>query len=113
MNNPKNIPSTPARPGSKPSNRSRLLRGAALIALGSAGSIALLGCGRGDAKTNANAPRVVRIVEIDASRHGAEETTHYTGVVRARTESNWDFESEKNRRAAVNAATRSKRTNRC
>jgi RND family efflux transporter MFP subunit len=42
-------------------------------------------------KTNVSAPRVVRVVEIDASRHGAEETTHYTGVVRARTESNLGF----------------------
>ena len=92
MNFPTNIPAaTPARDGSKPSNRSGLLRGAALIALGSVGSIALLGCGRGDAKTNVSAPRVVRVMEIDASRHGAEETTHYTGVVRARTESNLGF----------------------
>lgn len=92
MNIPVNIPATtPVRAGGRPSNRSGLLRGAALIALGSAGSIALLGCGRGDAKTNANAPRVVRVVEIDASRHGVEDTTHYTGVVRARTESNLGF----------------------
>ncbi len=92
MNIPTNISSaTPARSGSKPSNRSGLLRGAALFALGSVGSIALVGCGHGDAKTNASAPRVVRVVEIDASRHGAEETTHYTGVVRARTESNLGF----------------------
>lgn len=92
MNIPTNIPAAiPAHSGSKPSNRSGLLRGAVLIALGSAGSIALLGCGRGDAKTSANAPRVVRVVEIDASRHGTEETAHYTGVVRARTESNLGF----------------------
>lgn len=62
-----------------------------LIALGSVGSIALLGCSRGDAKANASAPSVVRVVEIDATRHGAEETMHYTGVVRARTESNLGF----------------------
>jgi RND family efflux transporter MFP subunit len=34
---------------------------------------------------------LVRVVEIDASRHGVAETTHYTGVVRARTESNLGF----------------------
>src|SRR5688572_16485305 len=62
-----------------------------LLALGSAGTIALLGCSRGDAKAHANAPQVVRVIEIDASRHGADETMHYTGVVRARTESNLGF----------------------
>jgi len=34
---------------------------------------------------------VVRVVEIDASRHGATGTMHYTGVIRARTESNLGF----------------------
>ncbi len=92
MNIPTNIPAaSPARSGTKPSSRARLLRRSVLIALGSVVSMILLGCGHGDAKTNANAPRVVRVVEIDASRHGADETTHYTGVVRARTESNLGF----------------------
>ena len=92
MNIPTNIPAaTPARSGSKPSTRAWLFRRGALIALGSVGSIALLGCGHGDAKTNANAPRVVRTVAIDTSRRGTAEATHYTGVVRARTESNLGF----------------------
>jgi RND family efflux transporter MFP subunit len=34
---------------------------------------------------------VVRTVQIDTTRHGADETTHYTGVVRARFESNLGF----------------------
>src|SRR4051794_2732942 len=62
-----------------------------LLALGSAGTIALLGCNRGDVKAHANAPQLVRVVEIDATRNGADETMHYTGVVRARTESNLGF----------------------
>ena len=85
------LASTSARIGSKPSPRAWLLRGGALIALSSVASIALQGCGRGDAKTNTTASRLVRVVEIDASRHGVAETTHYTGVVRARTESNLGF----------------------
>src|SRR5688500_12835976 len=68
----------------------RELRGA-LIALSSVGSIALLGCGRSDAKANANAPHVVRVVEIDQMRPATYETMHYTGVVRARTESQLGF----------------------
>src|SRR5688572_6940749 len=66
-------------------------RTSVLIALGSATSIALLGCSRDEAKVNASAPRVVRAVQVDASRSGIEQTTHYTGVVRARTESNLGF----------------------
>ncbi|MBX3738492.1 MAG: efflux RND transporter periplasmic adaptor subunit [Candidatus Didemnitutus sp.] len=54
-------------------------------------SLALLGCSRSEVKPNANAPRVVRAVQVDASRQIAHETTSYTGVVRARTESNLGF----------------------
>lgn len=85
------LASTSARIGSKPSPRAWLLRGGALIALGSVASIALLGCGRGDAKETASGPRVVRAVLVDTSRSGAEQASHYTGVVRARTESNLGF----------------------
>jgi RND family efflux transporter MFP subunit len=53
--------------------------------------MALVGCGRGNAKVNADAPPVVRVVEVDAARHRTETTMHYTGVVRARTESNLGF----------------------
>lgn len=80
-----------AEPGRKSSNHAQLLRRGALIALGSVGSIVLLGCGRGDATTSTTAPRVVRAVQIDTTRRGADETTHYTGVVRARFESNLGF----------------------
>lgn len=75
----------------EPSAHVSLLRAGTLIALSFVAGIALQGCGRGGAKTNTIASRVVRVVEIDASRHGAAETTHYTGVVRARTESNLGF----------------------
>lgn len=70
----------------------RVLRRSALIALGSVATIALLGCGRGRATTNAAAaPRVVNVVEIDASVHETAAAAQYTGVVRARTESNLGF----------------------
>jgi len=66
-------------------------RASVLAAAATAASIALVGCGRGEAKTNASAPRVVRAVQVDTSRRGAESTTHYTGVVRARFESQLAF----------------------
>lgn len=66
-------------------------RTSVLAAVAIAASIALVGCSRGEAKANASAPRVVRTVQVDTSRRGAESTTHYTGVVRARTESNLGF----------------------
>lgn len=74
-----------------PSSRAWSLRRGALIVLGSVGSFALLGCSRGDANTSTNTPRVVRVVEIDTSRRAVAETTHHTGVVRARTESDLGF----------------------
>jgi RND family efflux transporter MFP subunit len=81
--------STPSR--TEPSIHARVLRRSALIALGSVASIALLGCGRGRATTSAAAPRVVNVVEIDASVHETAAAAQYTGVVRARTESNLGF----------------------
>lgn len=69
----------------------RLLRRNLLLALGSASSIALLGCGRGHASVNATAPHVVRVVEIGATDIETREADHYTGVVRARYESNLGF----------------------
>jgi RND family efflux transporter MFP subunit len=72
-------------------SRAWLVRRGALIALSIVGSIALFGCSRGDAKSNGDAPHVVRVVEINALSTGAYETKHYTGVVRARTESNLGF----------------------
>ncbi len=82
-----------ARSISRRSPRAWLLRSGALVALGSAAGLALVGCDRAGAEMNASvtAPRVVRVVQIDASRHGTEEATHYTGVIRARTESNLGF----------------------
>jgi RND family efflux transporter MFP subunit len=66
-------------------------RASALAAIAAATILALAGCGRGEATTNASAPRVVRTVQLDTSRRGTESTTLYTGVVRARTESNLGF----------------------
>jgi len=63
-------------------------RASVLTALAATASVALAGCGRGEAKTNAAAPRVV---QVDTSRHVADSLTHYTGVIRARTESNLGF----------------------
>ena len=51
----------------------------------------MLGCGQGGAQTSGAAVRVVRAVRIDATRHGTDETARYTGVVRARFESNLGF----------------------
>lgn len=79
-------PSHKALPG-----RSWLARRVPLLALISAGSFALLGCTRNDAKTTPAAPHVVRVVEIDSKRPVTGETRHYTGVVRARTESQLGF----------------------
>lgn len=66
-------------------------RTSVLAAVAAAASIALAGCSRGEAKANASAPRVVRAVQVDTSRRGADSAMHYTGVVRARTESNVGF----------------------
>lgn len=73
------------------SNRGNRLRRGALIALVSMGSIALSGCGRGDAKANTIAPRVVRAIQLESTRHSAEHASQFTGVVRARTESHLGF----------------------
>jgi RND family efflux transporter MFP subunit len=62
-----------------------------LIALLSAVSLTLLGCSRDDAKAKAADPHVVRVIEIDTTRPVTTETRHYTGVVRARTESQLGF----------------------
>jgi len=91
MNIPINFHASSTHSRTEPFCRAWLIRRGALIALGFVGSLALLGCGRGNAKANANAPRVVRVVEIDASNHGTPGTAQYTGVVRARTESNLGF----------------------
>lgn len=66
-------------------------RRGALLAVTSLLSVALLGCGHGNAKTSSNAPRVVRVVEVSVSNSRIRQATRYTGVVRARTESNLGF----------------------
>lgn len=72
--------------------RNRPRRGALIILpLVFMGGLALSGCGRSDVKPSVVAPRVVRAIQVDATRHGNEQTMRFTGVVRARTESNLGF----------------------
>jgi RND family efflux transporter MFP subunit len=55
------------------------------------GSLTVFGCSRGAAKAPSSVPHLVRVVEIESAGAGAYEARHYTGVVRARTESNLGF----------------------
>ena len=71
--------------------RSWLARRAPLITLISAASVTLLGCTRDGAQAKAAAPHVVRVVEIDAKQSASHSDVNYTGVVRARTESQLGF----------------------
>lgn len=80
-----------ARSRKKRSSRAWLIRCFASIALGSLGSIALLGCSRNDPKPTTNAPSVVRVIEIEPTCHGEAAAMRYTGIVHARTESNLGF----------------------
>jgi RND family efflux transporter MFP subunit len=91
MNIPTNFSASSTRFQLEPLSRAGLIRRSALIVLGSVASLALLGCGRGHESTSATAPHVVRVVEIDASNRGTTTATQYTGVVRARFESNLGF----------------------
>jgi RND family efflux transporter MFP subunit len=83
--------SSSTRSSAEPSRRARRIRRSASIALGSIASLALLGCSRGQGTTNTTAPRVVRVVEVGAAHRETAAATNYTGVVRARTESNLGF----------------------
>jgi RND family efflux transporter MFP subunit len=53
------------------------------------GTVAFSGCSQNHAQQNSNAPVLVRVVEV-APEHSTEKA-HYTGVVRARTESSLGF----------------------
>ena len=91
-----NIRTQSSSAGSKPPRKETAarawpLRRGILIVLGTVGCMVLPGCGRGNATAAPGAPRVVRVVEIDSSRHRTTETMFYTGVVRARTESHLGF----------------------
>ncbi len=70
--------------------RDRLPVGA-LVVLVSLWSLALSGCGRGDAQAGAVEPRVVRVIQVDSTRHDSDQAMRFTGVVRARTESHLGF----------------------
>lgn len=72
-------------------SRARLIRHGLLLAIGASGSFALLGCSRGAAQANTPQPPWVRVVEIDPKRPGSFGASSYTGVVRARFESNLGF----------------------
>jgi RND family efflux transporter MFP subunit len=73
------------------SSQGRRIRRGALITLVSLGGFALAGCHRADAEVNTVAPRVVRAIQVDTTQHGSAQTSQFTGVVRARTESNLGF----------------------
>ncbi|HEY9249510.1 MAG TPA: efflux RND transporter periplasmic adaptor subunit, partial [Rariglobus sp.] len=77
--------------GRSKSDATRQRRGLALVALVTLGGMALSGCSRGEASASPVAPRVVRAIQVDSARHGAVHAVHFTGVVRARTESNLGF----------------------
>lgn len=63
--------------------------GGPLVTLLSAGTLVFSGCSRNHAQQNSNAPVLVRVVEVAPAR--STEKAHYTGVVRARTESSLGF----------------------
>lgn len=64
-------------------------RGGLLVTLLCVGAGAFSGCSRDHAQQNSNAPVPVRVVEVAPARSTAK--AHYTGVVRARTESSLGF----------------------
>jgi RND family efflux transporter MFP subunit len=82
---------TPVQTTRTHTKRSWLVRRVPLITLISAASVTLLGCTRDDAKAEGIAPHVVRVVEIDAKPSASHGDVNYTGVVRARTESQLGF----------------------
>ena len=55
------------------------------------GVLALSGCDREDTNATAVTPRVVRTIQVDSERSGADQTMRFTGVVRARTDSALGF----------------------
>lgn len=71
-------------------SRPHISRGA-LIALASLTGFALSGCSRGETKATPAPRLVVRAFEVNSVRSGSEQILQFTGVVRARTESNLGF----------------------
>lgn len=63
--------------------------GGSLVTLLAAGAAAFSGCSRDHAPQNSTAPVLVRVIEV--VRAPSTEKAHYTGVVRARTESSLGF----------------------
>lgn len=59
-----------------------------MFVLVSLAGLALTGCNRGNATTHTAPPRVVRVIRVDSAQPGVSRVSHFTGVVRARTESN-------------------------
>ncbi|ATC65309.1 efflux transporter periplasmic adaptor subunit [Nibricoccus aquaticus] len=62
-----------------------------LIVLISAAGVTLPGCSRDEATVKDRAAHVVRVVQIDTERPASSGNVNYTGVVRARTESQLGF----------------------
>jgi len=67
------------------------LRRAAVLSLLAGGLAITPGCGRDDAKTSNEAPRVVRAFTVSGGEHKADFSRRFTGVIRARTESALGF----------------------
>jgi RND family efflux transporter MFP subunit len=63
--------------------------GGPLVTLLSVGAVAFSGCSRNQARQDSNAPVLVRVVKVAPARSTVK--TQYTGVVRARTESQLGF----------------------
>src|ERR1051325_427621 len=82
---------TPTESSLRESTYARKARPTAIVALAAVGSIALLGCSRGESKASAPASHLVRVVTIDTTQPTSAAANNYTGVVRARFESNLGF----------------------
>ena len=70
---------------------SRMHHRALVVLVSVWGVLALSGCDREDTNATAATPRVVRTIQVDSERSGADQTMRFTGVVRARTESALGF----------------------
>jgi RND family efflux transporter MFP subunit len=70
---------------------SRMHHRALVVLVSVWGVLALSGCDREDTNATAATPRVVRTIQVDSERSGADQMMRFTGVVRARTESALGF----------------------
>ncbi|OIQ98774.1 efflux pump periplasmic linker BepF [mine drainage metagenome] len=84
-------PPKPAHARRAPFSRTRLGRHGSLFALGAVAGFGLLGCSRGVSKAGAPVAPLVHVVKIDTAHPTWSSERNYTGVVRARFESNLSF----------------------